>query len=80
MKFGCPDEIITDRCSNFLVGTLKEYLQMQEIKHLKSSAYHPRTNGETERYNVNLRERSLASRAAGSKIHAVLKCSSWSTV
>jgi transposase InsO family protein len=45
MKFACPDEIITDRGSNFLAGTLKEYLQMQEIKHLKSSAYHPRTNG-----------------------------------
>jgi hypothetical protein len=54
MKFGCPDEIITDRGSNFLAGTLAECLSLQEIKHLKTSAYHPRTNGKTERYNGTL--------------------------
>jgi transposase InsO family protein len=40
-----------DRSRNFLAETLARYLQLQEIKHLRTSAYHPRTNGKTERYN-----------------------------
>lgn len=53
-SFGTPDEILTDRGSNFLAETLKEYLRIQKVKHLKTTAYHPRTNGMTERFNGSL--------------------------
>ena len=49
MRFGCPVEILTDRGSNFMAGTLNAYLRKQKTKHLVTSAYHPRTNGKNEK-------------------------------
>ena len=51
MQFGCPVEILSDRGANFMAKTLETYLELQKIKHLRTSAYHPRTNGVTERFN-----------------------------
>lgn len=50
-NFGCPEEILTDRGSNFTARTLESYLRRIHIKHLMTSAYHPRTNGMVERVN-----------------------------
>ena len=51
LRFGCPVEILTDRGANFLSDMVEDYLSKQKIKHLKTSAYHPRTNGALERFN-----------------------------
>jgi len=51
IHYGCPNEIVTDRGANFLAKTLKRYLNIMGVNHLKTSAFHPRTNGKTERYN-----------------------------
>jgi len=51
MRFGCPAEILTDRGPNFLSDVVEDYIKLQRIKHLKTSAYHPRTNGAVERFN-----------------------------
>lgn len=51
LRFGCPVEILTDRGRNFLSETVEGYLATQRVKHLKTSAYHPRSNGAVERFN-----------------------------
>ena len=51
LRFGCPAEILTDRGPNFLSDMVEEYLRILSIKHLKTTAYHPRTNGAVERFN-----------------------------
>lgn len=51
MNFGCPDEILTDRGAQFMAQVLELYMENQKIHHLKTSAYHPRTNGLVERLN-----------------------------
>ncbi len=51
LNFGCPTEIITDRGSNFTTKTLNSYLKLIGIKHILTSAYHPRSNGVIERFN-----------------------------
>jgi transposase InsO family protein len=51
LNFGCPTEIITDRGNNFTTTTLNSYLKLIGIKHLLTSAYHPRSNGVIERFN-----------------------------
>lgn len=51
LRFGCPAEILTDRGTNFLSDMAEDYLRTLRIKHLKTSAYHPRTNGAVERFN-----------------------------
>lgn len=51
MPFGCPDEIITDRGTNFNSKVLAHYLGRLHANHHLTSAYHPRTNGKAERTN-----------------------------
>jgi transposase InsO family protein len=51
LNFGCPAEIITDRGSNFTTATLNSYLKLIGVKHILTSAYHPRSNGVVERFN-----------------------------
>lgn len=52
LNFGIPDEIVTDRGPMFNSGVIEYLLDQFRVKHLMSSAYHPRTNGAVERYNA----------------------------
>lgn len=51
IQFGCPSEIVSDQGKAFADQVLHEYLDTQGIKHLRTTAYHPRTNGLVERFN-----------------------------
>ncbi|CAF4741665.1 unnamed protein product [Rotaria sp. Silwood1] len=51
LNFGCPTEIITDRGNNFTTAMLNSYFKLIGIKHILTSAYHPRSNGAIERFN-----------------------------
>lgn len=51
LQFGCPSEIISDRGAAFRDSSLKIYLESMAVKHNLTSAYHPRSNGVTERFN-----------------------------
>ncbi|KAJ8663288.1 hypothetical protein O0I10_000526 [Lichtheimia ornata] len=51
MRFGCPDEIVTDRGANFMGKFLDYYLGRLKAKHNLTSAFHPRSNGKVERTN-----------------------------
>ena len=49
-----PESIITDRGAQFAAGMMKELNHMLEIDTKLSTAYHPWTDGQTERMNQNL--------------------------
>lgn len=53
-QFGCPSKILTNRGTHFDSNLVKDLLNLMEIKHVMSSAYHPQTNGMTERFNGTL--------------------------
>ncbi|MEL7521412.1 MAG: DDE-type integrase/transposase/recombinase, partial [Cyanobacteria bacterium J06553_1] len=53
-NYGSPQEIFTDRGSNFLADVVEAYLQLVGTKHKYTSAFHPRTNSVVERYNGTL--------------------------
>jgi transposase InsO family protein len=67
MQFGCPREILSDRGSNFMSDTLQDYLHELNIRHLKTSAYHPRTNGMVEKLNGHIQRQLMA--LCGSATH-----------
>ncbi len=54
-RVGFPDEILSDRGSNFCSELMEEFLQMFGVSHIKTSAYHPETDGMVERYNATLK-------------------------
>ncbi|GBM46022.1 Retrovirus-related Pol polyprotein from transposon 412 [Araneus ventricosus] len=54
LKHGAPREIISDRGRSFLSNLVKDINQLCQTSHLLTTAYHPQTNGLTERFNKTL--------------------------
>ena len=53
-RFGLPDKIISDRGPQFASKAFKELLKVLGIKSALSTAYHPQTDGTTERVNQEI--------------------------
>jgi len=53
---GLPDSIISDRGPQFAAGVMKELNHMLEIETKLSTAFHPQTDGQTERMNQELEQ------------------------
>ncbi|KAJ1581461.1 hypothetical protein NDA11_003779 [Ustilago hordei] len=49
--FGYPDHMVSDRCRQFISGAWKAFAEQMGVKHSLSTAYHPQTDGQTERVN-----------------------------
>ncbi|UYV80120.1 K02A2.6-like [Cordylochernes scorpioides] len=54
LKHGAPREIITDRGRNLMSQTIREINNLNGTIHRFTTAYHPQTNGLTERLNKTL--------------------------
>ncbi|XP_060126466.1 uncharacterized protein LOC132591526 [Zootoca vivipara] len=54
LRLGFPKEIITDLGTSFTSKTMEELLTLCGIKHVKTTAYHPQSNGLTEKFNSTL--------------------------
>lgn len=53
-RVGIPKEILTDRDSNFTSELMTELHKLLGISAIKTSAYHPETDGMVERFNATL--------------------------
>ena len=53
---GLPESIISDRGSQFTAGIMQELNEMLGIKSKLSTAFHPQTDGQTERVNQELEQ------------------------
>jgi transposase InsO family protein len=54
-RHGVPKEITSDRGTEFLNELVTEFERTYRIKHIKTTAYHPQGNGQTERMNQTLK-------------------------
>ena len=54
-RAGVPKEILTDQGSNFTSQLLKEVYWLVSIKPIKTSPYHPQTDGLVERFSQTLK-------------------------
>ena len=55
-RMGIPKEILTDQGSNFMSQLLEEVYRLLYVKALRTSPYHPQTDGLVERFNKTLKE------------------------
>jgi hypothetical protein len=55
-RYGTPSSICSDLGVNFEADLFKYLCEMLKIKKLRSTAYHPQTNGEVERVNRTLKQ------------------------
>ena len=53
-RLSVPLEILTDRGSNFVSGFMEEVYRFLGINHVKTTAYHPQSNGCLERFHHTL--------------------------
>ena len=53
---GLPDSIISDRGPQLAAGIMRELNHILGIKTKLSMAFHPRTDGQTERINQELKQ------------------------
>ena len=51
---GLPDDIVSDRDSKFISHFWQSLMDLLSVKLNLSTAFHPHTNGETERVNQTL--------------------------
>src|SRR5437588_8545807 len=54
-RHGVPKEITSDRGTEFLNQLVEEFERTYKIKHIRTTAYHPQGNGQTERMNQTLK-------------------------
>lgn len=54
-RLGVPKEILSDQGSNFLSELMEELYRMIGARHLRTSPYHPQTNGAVERFHGTLK-------------------------
>ena len=52
--FGLPDSIISDRDPRFTAKSFQELLKLLGVKSKLMTAYHPQSNGTTERFNQEI--------------------------
>jgi transposase InsO family protein len=53
-RFGLPDKLISDRDPRFASKAFQELLKLLQIESAMSTAYHPQTDGATERVNQEI--------------------------
>ncbi|KAG1956974.1 gag-pol fusion protein [Pimephales promelas] len=55
-RVGFPRAIVTDQGSNFMSKLLKQVYQLLGIKGIRTTPYHPQTDGLVERFNQTLKQ------------------------
>ena len=58
-RFGCCEVVISDQGREFVNQVKEELFRLTGTEHRVSSAYHPQTNGLTERFNQTLQRTLL---------------------
>jgi len=54
-RVGVPREILTDQGANFMSSLLAEVYKLLNVKSIRTSPYHPQTDGLVERFNQTLK-------------------------
>ncbi|CAL8136112.1 unnamed protein product [Orchesella dallaii] len=62
VRFGIPEQLVSDNGSQFVSAEFQRFCKNNGIRHITSSAYHPRTNGEAERFIQTFKRAMLASK------------------
>ena len=54
-RMGIPEEVLSNQGTNFLSTTMTTIFELLQIHHIKTSPYHPQTNGMLERFHGTLK-------------------------
>ena len=60
LRHGVPQTLLTDQGTNFESHLMKEICDLLNIRKVRTSTFHPRTDGQAERMNRTIKERIAA--------------------
>lgn len=66
--FGLPEQIITDNGPQFISEDFATFMKLNGIKHIRSSPYHPASNGLAERFVQSFKLALKASASSGMSV------------
>ncbi len=55
-RYGYPEEIVTDNGSEFTAAEIRAQYEQHGIRHLRTTALHPQSNGATERFHRTIKD------------------------
>ena len=64
-RFGLPEEIVSDNGPQFVSKEFETFLNKNGIRHVRSSPYHPQSNGKIERFHCYLKKHFRAAVSEG---------------
>lgn len=64
-RLGISEQILTDQSTNFMSATLEEVYRLLQVERIRTSPYHPQTDGLVERFNATLK--SMLKKLVGRK-------------
>ena len=64
-KYGYPEQIVTDNRPQFTAEGFATFMSSCGVKHIRSSPYHPSTNGLAERFVQTMKQSLKASQSSG---------------
>ena len=67
-SYGLPEQIVTDNGSQFISTEFQEFMQNNGIKHIRSSPYHPSSNGQVERFVQTFKRAMMVNTKVGQSL------------
>ena len=71
-RYGIPRQLVSDNGPQFTSDEFKEFMTSNRIKHIRSSPYHPATNGAAERLVQTMKQALRASHQHGQPVELAL--------
>ena len=64
-SYGLPEQVVSDNGPQFISDEFSEFMRRNRIKHIRSTPYHPSTNGLAERFVQTFKRALRASEQSG---------------
>ena len=71
-RYGLPEQLISDNGPQFVSEELETFLRVNGVKHIRSSPYHPASNGAAERLVQTVKQALEAGRVDGVPVEQTL--------
>jgi transposase InsO family protein len=79
-KEKCPEarpRIISDNGPQFIAKDFKEFIRISGMTHVRTSPFHPQSNGKNERWHKSLKRECIRERRCRSTMHGIWCRGTW---